>query len=393
MMDMIRQAIDPLLQTVGAYVPTVFGALLVFVIGWLIAGMISKLLGKMLHKVKLDERLQGESEKPVKVEKVLSGICYYLLLLYVLLLTLDILGVEGVLAPLANMFDRFLSAFPNIIAALLIGFLGYILAKMLSSVVTMLTQGLDGISSRIGLSESLSISKTLGQLTYIIVLIPIIVAAFDALKIEAISRPASSMLESLLIAVPNILAAAIILIVAFVAGRFVTQFLSEFLKNLGADELPEKMGAKSMLGEKTSFSKLIGYITFFFIMLAAGVSAVEKLAMPQLTGILTNLLVFSGKVALGLIILGIGNFIANAAYRALNRSTENSVYAAIVRIAILALVLAMGLRAMEIADDIINMAFALTLGAVALATALSFGLGGREAAGKQMEYWLSKLRK
>jgi hypothetical protein len=53
----------------------------------------------------------------------------------------------------------------------------------------------------------------------------------------------------------------------------------------------------------------------------------------------------------------------------------------------------MGLRAMGIADDIVNLAFGLTLGAIAVAFALSFGLGGREAAGRQMEHWLSKLRK
>jgi hypothetical protein len=60
------------------------------------------------------------------------------------------------------------------------------------------------------------------------------------------------------------------------------------------------------------------------------------------------------------------------------------------RIAILGVVIAMGLRAMGIADDIVNLAFGLTLGAVAVA--LSFGLGGREAAGRQMEYWLARWR-
>jgi len=40
----------------------------------------------------------------------------------------------------------------------------------------------------------------------------------------------------------------------------------------------------------------------------------------------------------------------------------------------------------------VNLAFGLVLGAVAVAFALSFGLGGREAAGKQMEHWLSGLR-
>ena len=67
-------------------------------------------------------------------------------------------------------------------------------------------------------------------------------------------------------------------------------------------------------------------------------------------------------------------------------------FARLARYTILGLVLAMGLRAMGIADDIVNLAFGLTLGAVAVAVALSFGLGGREAAGRQMEHWLGRLR-
>jgi len=38
-------------------------------------------------------------------------------------------------------------------------------------------------------------------------------------------------------------------------------------------------------------------------------------------------------------------------------------------------------------------ALGISFGAIAVAVALAFGLGGREAAGKQMEYWLSRLRK
>jgi hypothetical protein len=52
----------------------------------------------------------------------------------------------------------------------------------------------------------------------------------------------------------------------------------------------------------------------------------------------------------------------------------------------------MGLREMGLAADIVNLAFGLTLGAIAVAFALSFGLGGRDAAGRQMDAWLSKLR-
>ena len=55
--------------------------------------------------------------------------------------------------------------------------------------------------------------------------------------------------------------------------------------------------------------------------------------------------------------------------------------------------LAIGLGRMGIADDIINLAFGITLGAVALTVVLSFGLGGREAGGRQMAKILEKFNK
>ena len=93
--------------------------------------------------------------------------------------------------------------------------------------------------------------------------------------------------------------------------------------------------------------------------------------------------------------MGAGFWLANFAYKAIINiaGQDKKGMANIARIAILTLVTAMGLRSMGIADDIVNMAFGLTLGAIAVAVALAFGLGGREAAGKQMEYWMSQWRR
>jgi hypothetical protein len=102
---------------------------------------------------------------------------------------------------------------------------------------------------------------------------------------------------------------------------------------------------------------------------------------------------FGGDVLLGAAILVIGFWLANLAHDAISRASERTGVARIARIAIIGLVIAMGLRAMGIADDIVNLAFALTFGSAAVAFALAFGLGGREAAGRQMEHWLSQLRK
>jgi len=64
----------------------------------------------------------------------------------------------------------------------------------------------------------------------------------------------------------------------------------------------------------------------------------------------------------------------------------------IARIAILGLVLAMGLKAVGLADNIVSMAFGFTLGSVAVAAALAFGLGGRDAATSIADDWARKIK-
>ena len=83
----------------------------------------------------------------------------------------------------------------------------------------------------------------------------------------------------------------------------------------------------------------------------------------------------TGQIAFGLTILVLGNFLANLAYKTMSSGPSNTFLASLGRIVILGLFLAISLRTMGIADDIVNLAFGLTLGAVAVAVALSFGLG------------------
>jgi len=86
----------------------------------------------------------------------------------------------------------------------------------------------------------------------------------------------------------------------------------------------------------------------------------------------------------------LGAFLANLAHEKLTAAGQGSI-ANIARIAILGLVLAMGLRAMGLADNIVNMAFGFTFGAIAIATALAFGMGGKDAAGKIANKWADKF--
>ena len=95
---------------------------------------------------------------------------------------------------------------------------------------------------------------------------------------------------------------------------------------------------------------------------------------------------FGSQIILGAVILTIGFWLAGIIAGVVERSEQGSKFLAnIVRVLIMGLVLAMGLKAMGIADSIVNLAFGLTLGAVAVAFALAFGLGGRDAAARLLK--------
>jgi len=230
---------------------------------------------------------------------------------------------------------------------------------------------------------------------FILIFLPALIAALDTLQITAISNPATDMLELMLLSLPNIFAAVLILFITWYVARFVAGILSSLLVNLGVDALPEKIGLAYLFNDASKVSDLVPRIVVFFAMLFATVEAAHRLNFTQVESIVGMFIQFGGDVLLGTAILLIGFWLANIVHKSILRASNETAVgmAGIARYAILSLVLAMGLSAMGIADEIVNVTFALVFGSVAVAVALSFGLGGREAAGKLMEHWLAKLRK
>jgi hypothetical protein len=296
-----------------------------------------------------------------------------------------------------GMVNKVLEALPNVFAAFVIGFVGWLVAKVMRGLVTNLlaAAGADKAGHGAGLDPSVHLSRVVGTLVFIFIFIPTLIAALDALKIEAVSRPATEMLGRILNAVPHLVAAGLILVVTWYVAKFASALVSRLLSGMGFDTLPEKLGMERAFSGQFKPSSLAGVVILFFAMLFATVEAANQLQFTQVRDVVTVFINFGGDVLLGALVLLIGFWLANLAHSAILRTgAENARgLAGLARVAILGLVIAMGLRAMGIANEIVNLAFGLTFGAVAVAVALSFGLGGREAAGRQMEYWFSKLRK
>ncbi len=377
------------------YAPRLLGGLVLAMVGWLVASVVRALAQKLLDKTTLDEKLSAHADM-APMSDSLAGALFWLVILLFVPAILGALQLEGLLDPLRSMVTKALDMLPNAVAAFVIGGVGWIVATVLRKLTTHLsrTAGIDRLGSRAGLAETVQLSSVVGLLVFMAVFLPSLIAALDALKIEAISRPATDMLGKLMLAVPNIIAAGLILIVTWLVARFASQLLAGLLAALGFDTLPARVQLAHAF-EKTSASRTVGRVMLFFAMLFATVEAAAQLGFSQVSDIVASFIRFGGDILLGSAILVIGFWLANVAHDAIDRASgaRTQGLARIGRYAILALVIAMGLRAMGIADDIVNLAFGLTLGAVAVAFALSFGLGGREAAGKLMDHWLARFRK
>ena len=381
-----------MVNQVLTFIPNIIAAIAVGIIGWVIATVARTGINAALAKTSMDERLSEKAGvKPLS--STIADMVYWFILLIVLTMVLGQLQLNGLFAPLTNMVDKIFSFIPNILIAGVVFVVGYIIAKVVRGIVTNLVSTFDvqKLASKAGLSEQNSLPNIAGSLAFLVVIIPTIIAALNALQIDVIARPATNMLNKIMEALPNIFMAAAILIVTFYVVRMVANIIKGLLENTQVNQLPAKVGLEQTMGDK-KISDLVGYAIIFFAMLFAAIAAADLLGFEPISAIITMFIAFGANIILGAVILFIGFWLANIIAGVVERSEQGSQFLAnIVRVLIMGLVLAMGLKAMGIADSIVNLAFGLTLGAVAVAFALSFGLGGQEAAARFLRKMQDKM--
>jgi len=394
-LELVSGPLRGFLDQVLAFAPKIVAGGVLLLVAWVLATVVRTVVSKALQATNLDDKLSsGAGMSPMSDN--LGNVLFWLIILLFLPGILGTLELEGILAPVQGMVNEMMGMLPNIIGALIIGGVGWFVAKIVRDLVSNLLAagGADGMGEQVGLRGTMSLSKLVGLVIYILIFVPALIAALQALNIEVITVPATQMLNSMMSAIPNIFAAAIILAVAFFVSQLISHLISNLLGGMGFDQLPSKVGIGQVFEGGVTPSQLVGKVLVFFIMLFATVEAANRLGFEQLSQLVAMFIQFGGQVLLGTAIIGVGFWLSNLACEAIQRvgGSNAGMLAGIARFGILGLVLAMGLRAMGLADDIVNLAFGLTLGAIAVAVALSFGLGGREAAGKQMEHWLGRMR-
>ena len=418
--------LNAFLNEIFGYLPRLGSAAVLIAIAWLIATLVKAIVVRMAQSFSLDERLAEQaptdplSPSPFLLSETLGNALYLFVFLFFLPLVLNALDLQ--VQPVQNLLDQILSALPNILKAVLIGAVGWFVARVVRGIVTNLlsASGADQVGARFGLGRSTggqSLSWLIGTIVYVLILIPAATAALDALAVPAISNPATAMLNQILSALPKIFTAALILAIAYVVGKFLADLVTNLLAGIGFNNVFHWLGLPSptpqvpyasefqtgeVLNEPISAkptirtpSEIIGIVVLVGVMLLATVAAIDVLQFEALKQIVAGLLVVFGRILVGLVVFAVGLYLANLAYSLINSSgsRQANLLGQTARVSIIALVAAMALQQMGIAPNIVNLAFGLLLGAIAVAIALSFGLGGREVAAEQLREWLQEFKR
>jgi len=395
----VANPINALLQRVTTqYIPSLVGAGILLAVAYLVATALRFLVTRLAEMARIDARLSQhaalEEGEQVKVSTTLATAVFWFVFLLFLPSVLSALGMTEVAAPVQGFFNEAVGYVDNVVGAGIILAIGWFVARIVRQIVSSLLAavGSDSLGERMGLTGERSLSKLAGMLLYTFILLFVIIAALDELAIEAISGPATAMLNSILNAIPNIFGAAIVLIVSYYIGRLIVNLLVDLMTGIGFDSVPEKLGLP--LGGTRTPSQFVGYLIMIGIMLFAAISAAELLGSAALSAILGTFIGFLGQLVLALIIFAIGLYLANLARTVIVGAggQQAHVTAMLARTAILVLAGAMGLRQLGLADDIVNLAFGILLGAMAIAAALAIGLGSREIAGREVERLVASLR-
>ncbi|MDN6626560.1 MAG: mechanosensitive ion channel [Pisciglobus halotolerans] len=407
-MKEVTSALSSGLETFMNFLPTLLGAIALFIVAWIIAKLLKKGTDKGLHAAGFGNVLQkwGVAEDRQGANKTIGSIAevvYFLVWLLFLPAILGMLGLTSVADPISNMFKTALNFLPNIIGAALIFAIGYVVAKFVKDMLynLLLSVNIDkwltkvtpsGQSNKKVSSEQKdTLANVLANIAFILILIPIATAALDTLGIAAISGPVIGVLNTILAAIPNILVAVILIGIGIAIAKFVGELVTDLLKGTGINKAMDYVPAEAKMN--IDLSKIIGQIVAVVIGVFFLVEALNALNLEVLNTIGNAIIAYLPLAISALIILGLGVIGGSALGTFIGKSVNSDMLGDVVKYLLIVFSVFMALDQLNFATSIVNGAFLFIMGGLAIAFAISFGIGGRDVAKNILENAESKTKK
>lgn len=402
-LSLIAEPLVTMVSTLTAAIPHLLKAALILLFAWVAAFALRFLFKKGADLLHLEHKLvkwkiaNTERDASHKVNSIAMAIFYSVLLLF-LPAVLGALQMEGISEPFANALTMILAFIPKLFAAALIVLIGWLIAKIVRDILTNFLQsvGTDKLGNRLGWlknGEEMNLSAVAGNIAFILILIPTIITALEKLELKGISGPAVSMLENVLGLIPNIVVAVILILAGIWLGKWVEKLVSQMLWRLRFDQVFHQIGIGSLTPEKP-LSQMVGILAKIVVVLLFTVESLQIIHLDFLVTLATGIIAYLPMILTAVLILGIGLYVGQFVQRVVQNIVSHQQAGALASIAkytIFAITVFMALDQLGVAHSIVNAAFILVLGGLAMAFGLAFGLGGTEFARKYLRKLDEKL--
>jgi hypothetical protein len=390
---------NQILTLVTTYGIPILKALLILVVGWLVAKGVSIGAKKVLDRTDLDNKLAakitGGKAAGVALEAGVARFVYWLLMLFVLMAVFQSLGLTIVTEPINALLTKIAGFLPNALAAAALAALAWAAASVLRVVVTNLLGAFQidqKLSEKAGEEmKKISLASTLADAVYYLIWLLFLPQIIDALQMGGLT-PVKDMVGQVLGFLPSLFGALIIFSLFYIVSRIVQRLATNLLAGIGFDRLPEWLGLGPATTGAGSASAVTGYVILASLLFLGAVQSFKTLGLETLSSLAEQLLAGLFNVVVAVVIFGVGLFLGRIAYKAISPAGEgpSALLGNVARVAILVFTGAMALYRAGLASEIVTLAFGAVIVGLALAAALAFGLGGREEAAKTIAAWRSR---
>lgn len=380
----------------GEFLPKLVGAIVILVIGYIIAKIIGWIVSKVINKTGVGNKLapylgtpavtaKGKKAKPTNVGAGFGVGAFWIVMMFVAIACLKALGLDSVSEPLNDLLKKFFAFVPRLVGAAAVGAVAFLVATI-AKIGIGKGLAIGDVDNRLKLAPG-TLTNSIPMAAFCFIMLMALPGIFGALEINELSEPIQSMVNQILSFLPNLLSAGIILGIFFLVGKLASTLVGNLLGGTGFNKLPQHLGLMSegdSLGMQPSEMAAKG--SMGAILLIGLSQAVGKLNLDVVSNVFNEVFEFAVPVVIGLVILAVGLWLANLARKAVTagkkdaEGTGNMVF-----MAVMVLTGIIALKRMGLAGELVDLGFGLALGGVALALALSFGLGGRQAAAKFLE--------
>lgn len=370
--------------------PNFLFAILLLIIAVALGMLAKNLVIKASRKLKFAQKLDNNTSKDTNIMELFGNLALILVILLFLPSILERLGLNSITNPISGFLTSIISYLPRLIGAGLILAVGIFLSKIVKELLDALLKksGIDNYQRKLGLKtteSTMNISTVLANVAYFLILIPIVIAALNTLNIAAISGPAVAILNSILGMLPKILGAIIVIVIGVLIAKVVAGLLYSLISGSGLNEKVAEV-TEDNTAYKFDLAKIVSEIVRAVIIAIVTVEALNILNLAVLNRVGAAIVAFLPNVIVAAIAVIGAHFLGSIAKKFFRENLSNNRTAGIIAYwVIMSFAILYSLTTLGIGTQFIMPVFLAIVISTAVASALAFGLGGKEFAAKTLD--------